>query len=60
LRKPALLVRAGLVLVCGVLAVSMGQLTALLWLSGLVAVALLGSRLTNLILRIAVFGRSGR
>ena len=56
MRKPALLVRAGLVLVCAVLAVPMGQPIALLWLSGLVAVALLGSRLTNLILRTAVFG----
>jgi signal transduction histidine kinase len=56
LRKPALLVRAGLILVCAVLAVPMSQPKALLWLAGLAAVALVGSRLTNRILRTAVFG----
>lgn len=34
----------------------MGEPTALLWLATLVAVALVGSRLTNLILRTAAFG----
>ncbi|MGH8833568.1 MAG: GAF domain-containing sensor histidine kinase, partial [Actinomycetes bacterium] len=38
------------------LAVPMGQPTALSWLAGLAAVALLGSRLTNPILRTAAFG----
>ena len=56
LRKPALLVRAGLIRVCAVLAVPMSQPKALLWLAGLSAVALVGSRLTNRILRTAVFG----
>ncbi|MCI0686424.1 MAG: histidine kinase [Sporichthyaceae bacterium] len=47
LRRPALLVRAGLVLVCTALAPPMGEPEALLWLCGLVGIALAGAQVSN-------------